>query len=78
MDVTIERVAPQDKAAAPSTWVSRTPKGTYSPGELWVITSTRPIFWKILSELANTTTGLDKEIKERVDTAYQNEEHDAQ
>ena len=58
IDVTIEKVGRKTRiktATAHPTWVSRTPKGTYSP-EAMTCTSTRPIFWKILSRVANTAT----------------------
>ena len=72
MDVTIEKVGRKTKiktATAHPTWVSRTPKGTYSP-EGYELYKYQTYILEDFIQGGKYRDKLDEETKERVDTAY--------
>ena len=72
MDVTIEKVGRKTRiktATAHPTWVSRTPKGTYSP-EGYELYKYQTYILEDFIKGGKYRDKLDEETKERVDTAY--------
>ena len=72
MDVTIEKVGRKTRiktATAHPTWVSRTPKGTYSP-EGYDLYKYQTYILEDFIKGGKYRDKLDEETKERVDTAY--------
>ena len=59
-----------ETAQAHPSWVSRTPKGGYSPRRLPTLSLPKPISWKIFIEGGKYRDQLDEATKERIDTAY--------
>lgn len=72
MDVTIEKIGRKTRiktATAHPTWVSRTPKGTYSP-EGYDLYKYQTYILEDFIQGGKYRDKLDEETKERVDTAY--------